>query len=80
VPRGERPRIVRCILKPGVCRFYLQVSADKAYPVYGIIEVDCEKAEIRCLKPNQSPISLEGLEPADRSNLFGGGVAYVVKP
>jgi hypothetical protein len=80
VPRGERPRIVRRIVKPGVYRFYLQISADKAYPVYGITEVDCERAEIRYFKPKQRPVGLMYLEPADRSELFGGGVVHPVGP
>jgi hypothetical protein len=80
VPSGVRPRIVRCVLKPNTYRFYLQISADKAYPVYGIIEVDSLKAEIRCLKPKQRPISVMDLEPSDRSELFGGGVFYAVGP
>jgi hypothetical protein len=58
----------------------LQISADKAYPVYGIIEVDSLKAEIRCHKPKQKAISVRDLEPADRSELFGGGVFYSVGP
>jgi hypothetical protein len=77
VPTGLPPpneykstRIVRCILKPGIYRFYLQVSADKAYPITGIIEVDSKEGEIKCIKPNQKPISLENLEPASRSILF----------
>jgi hypothetical protein len=80
VPSGVRPRIVRCVLKPNTYRFYLQISADKAYPVYGIIEVDSLKPEIRCLKPKQRPISVMDLEPADRSELFGGSVFYAVRP
>jgi hypothetical protein len=74
-----RPRIVRCVLKPNTYRFHLQISADKAYPVYGIIEVD-SKAEIRCHKPKQKTISVRDLESADRSDLFGGGVIYPVGP
>jgi hypothetical protein len=80
VPSGVRPRIVRCVLKPNTYRFHLQISADKAYPVYGIIEVDSLKAEIRCHKPKQKAISVRDLEPADRSYLFGGGVIYPVGP
>jgi hypothetical protein len=80
VPSGVRPRIVRCVLKPNVYRFYLRISADKAYPVHGIIEVDTLKPKIRCLKPKQRPISVMDLEPADRSKLFGGGVVYPVGP
>jgi len=53
--------IVRCILKPGIYRFYLQVSADKAYPITGIIEVDLKEGEIKCIKTNQEPISLKNL-------------------
>jgi hypothetical protein len=80
VPSGVRPRIVRCVLKPNTYRFHFQISADKAYPVYGIIEVDSLKVEIRCLKPKQRPISVMDLEPSDRSELFGGGVFYAVGP
>jgi hypothetical protein len=69
---------VRCVLKPNTYRFYLQISADKAYSVYGITEVDCEKAEIRYFKPKQRPIGLMYLEPADRSKLFSCGVGYAV--
>jgi hypothetical protein len=79
VPNAVHPRIVRCVLKPNTYRFHLQISADKAYPVYGIIEVDSLKAEIRCLKPKQRAISVMDLEPADRSELFGGGVGYAVR-
>ena len=63
---------LRCVLEPGIYRFYLQVSADKAYPITGVMEVDMVKGEIRFLKPRQEPISLSGLElePTDKSQLI----------
>ena len=61
--RGFYPiRRVRCVLKPGIYKFYLQISADKAYPVTGFMEVDTVKGVIRFLKPRQKPISLSELE------------------
>jgi len=61
---------VRCVLEPGFYKFYLQISADKAYPVTGVIEVDTVKGEIRFLKPRQEPFSLSELEPVDKSQLL----------
>jgi len=54
-------RRVRCVLKPGTYKFYLQISADKSYPVTGVMEVDTVKDVIRFLKPRQEPVSLSGL-------------------
>ena len=62
-------RRVRCVLKPGIYKFYLQISADKAYPVTGVMEVDTVKGVIRFLKPRQTPISLSELEPTELSSL-----------
>jgi len=55
-------RRVRCALKPGIYKLYLQITADKAFPVTGVMEVDIkDKYEIRFLKPYQKPISLSEL-------------------
>ena len=62
-------RRVRCVLKPGIYKFYLQISADKAYPVTGVMEVDTVKGVIRFLKPRQTPISLGELEPTELKSL-----------
>lgn len=37
---GEFVRVLRCILRPGRYRFYLSVSADKAYPAKAVLDVD----------------------------------------
>jgi len=62
-------RRVRCVLKPGIYKFYLQVSADKAYPVTGVMEVDTVRGVIKFLKPRQTPISLSELEPTELESL-----------
>ena len=55
-------RIVRCVLKPGTYKFCLRISADKAYPVTGVLEVDTVKGEIRFSKPRQDSINLSALQ------------------
>jgi hypothetical protein len=37
---GKFVRVFRCILRPGRYRFYLSISADKAYPVKALLEID----------------------------------------
>ena len=65
---------MRCVLEPGIYKFYLQLSADKAYLITGVMEVDTVKGEIRFLKPRQEPFSLSRpeLEPVDKSQLQRG--------
>jgi len=71
-------RRVRCILKPGTYKFYLQISADKAYPITGVIEANTAEGEIRVLKPNQETISLRDLDPIDKSKLPRGAYSSII--
>jgi hypothetical protein len=66
-------RRVRCVLKPGIYRIRLQVSADKAHPVTGLIEVDTKIGEIRCLDPSRVIFNLKNLEPVSKSTLPPSG-------
>ena len=68
VGRPSRPlsgryytRIIRCALIAGNYKFYLNVSADKAYPVNGIIQIDCRNERILFLEPAQKEIDLRTL-------------------
>jgi hypothetical protein len=71
LPANKRRR-VRCVLKPGVYRFYLQISADKAHPVKGSFIIDTKMGEIKCFKPPHDTISLKNLVPIDKSLLVQG--------
>ena len=54
-------RRIRCALKPGDYRFYLNVSADKARPAIGVMQIDVKKQRILFLKPAQEEVGLKDL-------------------
>jgi len=54
-------RRIRCALKPGNYKFYLNVSADKARPATGVMQIDTKKEKILFLKPAQEEASLKDL-------------------
>jgi len=57
VPYLIKKRWLRCVLNPGRYRVYVNVSADKAYPVYGILEVDSKKGIINFKEPKKEELN-----------------------
>ena len=51
-------RRIRCALKPGNYIFYLVVSASKAQPVIGTMQIDMKEENIRFLEPPQGETDL----------------------
>jgi len=51
-------RRIRCALKPGNYTFYLVVSASKAHPVIGTLQIDMKEEKICFLEPPQGEADL----------------------
>jgi len=54
-------RRIRCALKLGNYKFYLNVSADKVRPATGVIQIDARDEKVLFLKPSQEEVSLKDL-------------------
>jgi hypothetical protein len=57
----EEVKMLRCILRPSHYRFVIKASADNAYPVEGIVELNIPKDEIKFIRPQEQTLKLTRL-------------------